>query len=391
MFFSSARSTSLCFVALLVLSLVACATGQYSKSRPCLQSQSSRVILHRDAISGNFTVVERVKVGQPFSLNNSDIHYRRLEASDLVEGYTAEAISFLRSEVDDAMPGLEVVEDTGSSFRILDESASLSDGGDFFYAWECGCHENLQFGIGVSYCPMDIDTCLRPSRWMNPNFTRTPGCRNLAKAFDFRRNSLFIAIAWFACLIIALFWSNIGSSMMGYMISRCYPSWNEQAVDRMIRRNPERVRVMLGRYILREQRALIQAGLFSDFFRASNQVRPPQSLALKIKVYEKPKSQELSFDENDKTKPAEEVEEDNEISSIDGEEQCTICYCCFEEGDRVGSLACDHLFHSECLKTWLRRQNTCPLCKSEDVAEARYADESGGNEDMASQLPGNEA
>lgn len=43
---------------------------------------------------------------------------------------------------------------------------------------------------------------------------------------------------------------------------------------------------------------------------------------------------------------------------------CTICFCPFEEGDKIGDLACRHEFHVECLKGWVQRKNACPLCNT---------------------------
>lgn len=43
---------------------------------------------------------------------------------------------------------------------------------------------------------------------------------------------------------------------------------------------------------------------------------------------------------------------------------CTICFCPFEEGDRIGDLPCRHEFHVDCLKGWLQRRNSCPLCNA---------------------------
>jgi hypothetical protein len=48
---------------------------------------------------------------------------------------------------------------------------------------------------------------------------------------------------------------------------------------------------------------------------------------------------------------------------------CSICLCDIEDGDRVGDLqVCNRLFHSPCLKSWLERKNSCPLCQQQDIA-----------------------
>ena len=42
---------------------------------------------------------------------------------------------------------------------------------------------------------------------------------------------------------------------------------------------------------------------------------------------------------------------------------CIICYVPFREGDKIGDLPyCNHVFHSDCLKQWIARKNTCPMC-----------------------------
>lgn len=44
---------------------------------------------------------------------------------------------------------------------------------------------------------------------------------------------------------------------------------------------------------------------------------------------------------------------------------CPICLCQFEMGEMLISLPCDnrHSFHGACIRQWLHRQNSCPLCQ----------------------------
>eukprot|EP01040_Poterioochromonas_malhamensis_P007782 gene7782-8415_t len=44
---------------------------------------------------------------------------------------------------------------------------------------------------------------------------------------------------------------------------------------------------------------------------------------------------------------------------------CPICLCGFEMGEMLISLPCDakHSFHASCIRQWLQRQNSCPLCQ----------------------------
>ncbi|KAL9253947.1 E3 ubiquitin-protein ligase MBR1-like protein [Drosera capensis] len=48
-------------------------------------------------------------------------------------------------------------------------------------------------------------------------------------------------------------------------------------------------------------------------------------------------------------------------------ESCTICLDVYEKGQNVGKLDCTHKFHFECIKAWLLRKNSCPLCKAPAV------------------------
>jgi hypothetical protein len=53
---------------------------------------------------------------------------------------------------------------------------------------------------------------------------------------------------------------------------------------------------------------------------------------------------------------------------------CTICFVPLEEGDRIGDLACRHVYHVDCLKSWVQRKNTCPLCAT-PIATPRKPEE----------------
>ena len=44
-------------------------------------------------------------------------------------------------------------------------------------------------------------------------------------------------------------------------------------------------------------------------------------------------------------------------------EQCAICLTEFSEGNRIKSLPCGHMYHPECIDTWLRNAPKCPLCQ----------------------------
>lgn len=45
-------------------------------------------------------------------------------------------------------------------------------------------------------------------------------------------------------------------------------------------------------------------------------------------------------------------------------DECAVCYVGFEDGDELKVLPCGHAqFHLGCIRTWLERSPTCPLCR----------------------------
>eukprot|EP01012_Entosiphon_sulcatum_P041596 TRINITY_DN55469_c0_g1_i1.p1 TRINITY_DN55469_c0_g1~~TRINITY_DN55469_c0_g1_i1.p1 ORF type:complete len:269 (+),score=23.77 TRINITY_DN55469_c0_g1_i1:39-845(+) len=51
-----------------------------------------------------------------------------------------------------------------------------------------------------------------------------------------------------------------------------------------------------------------------------------------------------------------------------GLKDCPICLSEYDDGDLLTVLHCVHIFHYDCLATWLREHKTCPVCKA-DVVE----------------------
>eukprot|EP00041_Stephanoeca_diplocostata_P010154 m.161153 g.161153 ORF g.161153 m.161153 type:complete len:266 (+) comp18048_c0_seq2:290-1087(+) len=48
--------------------------------------------------------------------------------------------------------------------------------------------------------------------------------------------------------------------------------------------------------------------------------------------------------------------------------ECTICIDEFEKSDACRSLPCKHVFHTECIDLWLKKNHTCPTCKQSVVS-----------------------
>ena len=68
--------------------------------------------------------------------------------------------------------------------------------------------------------------------------------------------------------------------------------------------------------------------------------------------------------------PSEDNEERPEDTAVDA--QCIICFVDYTEQDTIITLPCDkrHFFHEDCITDWLKKNNTCPLCKKAITKEA---------------------
>ena len=47
------------------------------------------------------------------------------------------------------------------------------------------------------------------------------------------------------------------------------------------------------------------------------------------------------------------------------QKECVICLAEFEIGESITTLPCLHVFHTECIKSWIKSKNHCPICKFE--------------------------
>ncbi|KAI5191278.1 E3 ubiquitin-protein ligase synoviolin [Nematocida sp. AWRm77] len=63
-----------------------------------------------------------------------------------------------------------------------------------------------------------------------------------------------------------------------------------------------------------------------------------------------------------------ELEACPDISGSALEENLT-CLICHEEMETAKKLECSHMFHLDCLKEWLHRQQICPVCRKEFVVK----------------------
>ncbi|AYV84148.1 MAG: ring finger domain protein [Hyperionvirus sp.] len=52
----------------------------------------------------------------------------------------------------------------------------------------------------------------------------------------------------------------------------------------------------------------------------------------------------------------------------DTHENCVICLADYVIGERVIELPCDHVYHFECYREWMKQKNACPTCRNSFVS-----------------------
>ena len=69
-----------------------------------------------------------------------------------------------------------------------------------------------------------------------------------------------------------------------------------------------------------------------------------------------------------------------DVTKLDPEKKnCIICLEDFKNGDKAIILPCIHIFHTECIKNWLKTQDTCPICKFKLTGENINSANGGNN------------
>ncbi len=54
-----------------------------------------------------------------------------------------------------------------------------------------------------------------------------------------------------------------------------------------------------------------------------------------------------------------------EYSKSQKENICSICFSEYKLKEKIKKLPCNHLFHINCVDTWMKKEKKCPFCKEE--------------------------
>ena len=246
------------------------------------------------------------------------------------------------------LPRRRVVEDS-------DEKKSSSTTSFLVRSCHCGDLEPV-------YCPVDLDACSITGR--DDDGSATVGCfQNTKRTEDLAQTCLFLSMVWFALLFCCLSCTECGRVVIHFLLSKLDATHNERLADFLLERRRHFAFLLIQRNVHHHR------WLTGSFHRGPLLGRDasgdepdgplPTSLALKTHI----------FHQTDKMERHDGQDDDEDT------QQCIICLQHLQNGDRVGDLLCGHEFHAICLKTWLQRRNTCPLCNATHVATPRCDDD----------------
>lgn len=266
-----------------------------------------------------------------------------------------------------------------NSHRLLQENDTLNKAMPRLYVRECRCR--VIQPQKTFYCPLELTHCALP-RW-NSSLEVIPTCLSNPTERRVLKNTGMVILVWFSIITFCILFSGPGRSLFGFFLSFCIPGYNQRVVSRMIRKNPERAERFIRNNIrvrrtrlerrLRDaapelllERQAAAAGVNNErlatMVAALQQTEDvekatrPTSLHLNTHLYQVKGTPDPSTDEEE------------------FEHNCIICFSHLTEGDRVGLLKCNHVFHAACLKSWLKMgRNVCPLCQTPNIAIPQYS------------------
>ena len=61
------------------------------------------------------------------------------------------------------------------------------------------------------------------------------------------------------------------------------------------------------------------------------------------------------------------VYQKNKYNNLDN--KCVVCQYDFKNGDNITKLTCGHIFHTDCVGTWLENNKICPMCHKEIIVK----------------------
>lgn len=273
------------------------------------------------------------------------------------------------------------------NYSIAFTNSSDDHDGDIFKAKECPC------AADTFYCLMDG----RRNDNLCTILDDRPVCYYSTPYSSIVRNSWPVVVLWYAAVALYLVTTEAGRSAVRYLCSKLFCRGHQyrlNIVDNIMRHEQyQRLReAELARRAMHQQDSVTyilktkQYCSKVEFPELSPSVSTaPSTPASDSPLINSPDLTKHSVSETEeKLKSSSPSTEDSDVpdtnavftyeSDDDNEVTCTICMLPIEDGDRIGALECDHKFHVECLKQWIKRRNVCPLCQSPDIAAVKRSE-----------------
>jgi len=290
---------------------------------------------------------------------------------------------------------------------------------------KCWCTQYYE--LPTQYCPASFNTCL--VRGSDGNVS----CFELSKTEYLLRGMWPIVLFWYGLLTLAWFCSNRGNQARAHIRrliqSGCSKQGYETALsadlDEITQNQGYRI-AHLRRSVIKRREKLRRMEMYpeirwlahwlrgdeydnmDDILAINTRPAPTTSvtntvlLSMKVKSFMLPESNNGSNNGNnngnqvgendpevgltatnrysrsqaprttlpfDKMGGATSDGNDDDSCDDENENTCAICLKPLQQGDLIGDIDCNHLFHKTCLKAWLKRKNSCPLCQRKDIAE----------------------
>ncbi len=179
----------------------------------------------------------------------------------------------------------------------------------------------------------DVDMCSagRGNVWFEKDIV---DCYKGSNTFTAFLRTLWLPLICIVLIILAMpFATVLGRNASEYVLSPCFPCIRRRRISRMIQSEIDSISN--------------QFSLEASFGRDDGMV---EQTVLKLKT--------KSLNDSN-------AEGQGGADDVKGGNICLICMGSVGEGEKIGDLSCNHRYHLDCLKEWLRRKNVCPLCNAQ--------------------------
>ena len=240
--------------------------------------------------------------------------------------------------------GFERWEDDASSSSLRGASSESHADKDAELYHPCWCTE--YYHRDVEYCPSFLGVCVVHGRDGPVECQSHSGSASMAQM-------VWPTGFFFVCLVFLVYALTKRGVYLVQYIRRVW--WRPAGMDQEallaqmadnIWANSNGRPALLNEDFIRRERRRLNMEQHQQQQQQSKRKKVKQAYGLKIKRF---------------------VESVNAGNEEDHDYECAICLGAIEHGESIGDIPCGHIFHKECLKTWVKRRKRCPLCQDESL------------------------